>query len=362
VGFICLFSLKNPSFPEYICRAPCGVLCLDISAAYPHLIVAGLYDGNVAVYNLCGEEASNTVIHPTHISNAHTGKHREPVWQVQLADDNLDGFQNFYSCSSDGRVTNWILVKAALCHSDQLLLAFQSPLQNIKSADPEKLRDGARAIAFNPEDPDIFLVGTEEGNIHLATVTFASKYLASYTGHTAPVNSLAWNPFVPDIFLSCAAESLVLIWHREIAGPVLRHCLDGMVGQVAWAPYSSTVFAAVTTDCKVVVFDLHVHKYRAICQQKIISVNDGVLNNLSFNPVDPVMIVGDSQGQVHCLKLSPNLRKKTVVVEKAQEEKPHPGQDEEDRRRLKMLEVTKLRKILSQIIPKGAVREDTQDY
>ena len=48
-----LFSLKNPSYPEYTCLAHCGVLSLDISTAYPHLVVAGLYDGNVAVYNLC---------------------------------------------------------------------------------------------------------------------------------------------------------------------------------------------------------------------------------------------------------------------------------------------------------------------
>ena len=46
-------SLKNPSHPEYTCLAHCGVLSLDISKDYPHLIVAGLYDGNVAVYNLC---------------------------------------------------------------------------------------------------------------------------------------------------------------------------------------------------------------------------------------------------------------------------------------------------------------------
>ena len=48
-----MISLKNPSHPEYTCLAPCGVLSLDISTAYPHLVVAGLYDGNVAVYNLC---------------------------------------------------------------------------------------------------------------------------------------------------------------------------------------------------------------------------------------------------------------------------------------------------------------------
>ena len=50
---ISLLSLKNPSHPEYTCMAHCGVLSLDINKTYPHLVVAGLYDGNVAVYNLC---------------------------------------------------------------------------------------------------------------------------------------------------------------------------------------------------------------------------------------------------------------------------------------------------------------------
>ena len=30
VGYLCLFSLKNPSYPEYLCKAPCGVMCVDI--------------------------------------------------------------------------------------------------------------------------------------------------------------------------------------------------------------------------------------------------------------------------------------------------------------------------------------------
>ena len=103
---------------------------------------------------------------------------------------------------------------------------------------------------------------------------------------------------------------------------MLRYNLGNMVGQVAWAPYSSTVFAAVT-DSKIVVFDLFVHKYRPICQQKILSNAAGVLNCISFNKVEPVIIVGDSTGMVHSLKLSPNLRKKS--------EKPNQNKDGDDK-------------------------------
>ena len=131
-----------------------------------------------------------------------------------------------------------------------------------------------------------------------------------------------------------------------------------MVGEVAWAPYSSTVFAAVTAEARVVVLDLHVHKYRPICQQKILSTNEGILNSLSFNSVEPMVIVGDSLGRVHSLKLSPNLRKKTQIRERKADEKSYPGQEEEERLMAKELEVTKLKKILSQVIPRGAVEEE----
>ena len=75
-GMICVFSLKNSSFPEYVCNAPCRVICIDIHPNHPHMIVAGLCDGNVVVYNLQrkGEDQA-------YISSAN-GKHRDIVWQV----------------------------------------------------------------------------------------------------------------------------------------------------------------------------------------------------------------------------------------------------------------------------------------
>ena len=43
--------------------------------------------------------------------------------------------------------------------------------------------------------------------------------------------------------------------------------LGSQVGDVAWAPYSTTVCAAVTIDGRVVVFDRSVNKYSPICSQ-----------------------------------------------------------------------------------------------
>ena len=79
-GVVCVFSLKNPSYPEYLCSAHCGVLCVDIHPNHPHMLAVGLSDGNVAVYNL-----QKPTYKPTYISTANNGKHHDIVWQVIIA-------------------------------------------------------------------------------------------------------------------------------------------------------------------------------------------------------------------------------------------------------------------------------------
>ena len=76
--------------------------------------------------------------------------------------------------------------------------------------------------------------------------------------------------------------------------------------------------------------------------QKVISSHEGSLNKIAFNSKEPILIVGDSTGKVHSLKLSPNLRKKTKEAQKAL--------GENDLKQFKQVEVTKMEKILSQVV------------
>jgi dynein intermediate chain 1 len=98
---------------------------------------------------------------------------------------------------------------------------------------------------------------------------------------------------------------------------LLTFDLKAEVGDVAWAPYSSTVFAAVTVDGKVHVYDLDINKYKAACVQAVVSKRKARLNHISFNLAHPVIIVGDSCGHIHSLKLSPNLRRQSKDVRMA---------------------------------------------
>ena len=49
--------------------------------------------------------------------------------------------------------------------------------------------------------------------------------------------------------------------------PMFSYDLNSVVGDVAWSPYASTVFATITADGKVHVFDLSINKYEPLCVQ-----------------------------------------------------------------------------------------------
>lgn len=88
--------------------------------------------------------------------------------------------------------------------------------------------------------------------------------------------------------------------------PVLSFDLQAPVGDVAWAPQSSTVFAAATDSGHVHVFEVAHSRAAAVCVQRVAKMR---LTKLAFNARHPVLLVGTERGGVLCLKLSPNLRR-----------------------------------------------------
>lgn len=76
-GAVCIFSIKNPSFPEHICLTTSCCMCIDIHPKYPFMVVVGLYDGSVCVYNVTID-----CERPQYKSNSVENKHRGIVWQV----------------------------------------------------------------------------------------------------------------------------------------------------------------------------------------------------------------------------------------------------------------------------------------
>ncbi|KAM9801442.1 dynein intermediate chain 2, ciliary-like [Neosynchiropus ocellatus] len=302
-GILIFYTLKNSTFPEYIFPTASSVLCLDIHPQKSYLVAVGLYDGYVAVYNLRKKGTD-----PVYKSTPETGKHTDPVWEVRWQADDMANNPTFCSISADGRVVSWTLVKNELAYRDIIRL----PADGVFAKGPEDAETISNvrgtSFDFHKEIDNFFLVGTEEGKIHMCSKMYSSQFLETFEAHTMPVDTIKWNTYHPKVFISCSSDWTIKVWDYTINTPMLTFDLGSAVANVAWAPYSSTVFAAVSIDGKVTVYDLGINKYDPICQQQVVAKKIK-LTSIEFNPEEPLIIVGDDRSYVTSLKLSPNLRK-----------------------------------------------------
>ncbi|CAJ1008845.1 putative WD domain, G-beta repeat [Leishmania naiffi] len=341
-GTIHCFTLKNavptgsgapiPAHPEFSFHLDCGVLCLAFHPREHSLLACGLYDGSVCVFDMrvsSHDPEGTRYGRPLYRANVRTGKHMDPVWQIMWMESTLEF--SFYSISTDGRVANWVLSKKELTSRDVLKLS-----TGICTADPEQMllsELGGMSFDYSPTH-DKAVVGTQEGDLLLCTVHHNGQCVERYEGHSMAVYTTRWSPFHPDIFLTCSADWTVKLWMKGSPSPLAVFDLGDAVGDVAWAPYSSTVFAAVTAGGKVWVFDVAQNKTEPLCAQTV--VKNAKLTHIVFSEVDPVLLVGDTRGTVLTLKLSPNLRKVS---------KPGKGEPT-DAAHIKKMEVEKLNRLV----------------
>lgn len=215
---------------------------------------------------------------------------------------------NFFSISSDGRVTNWTLLKNKLEAEEvvklKLVIDESKGLSENKKDGLIHGLAGGMCFDFNTFMDHLFLVGTEEGKIHLCSKAYSGQYLETYEGHYLAVYAVKWNKYHPKTFLSCSADWTIKMWDMDKQKPILTYDMGFPVCDVEWAPYSSTVFAAVTSHCMLYIWDLDQEKHTFLCQHQALrkSPNNKALH-VMFNPVDPIILVGDEMGGVNSFKL-----------------------------------------------------------
>jgi len=231
-------------------------MCLDFHPKYPALLAVGCYDGTVMVYDI-RIKGNNK---PIYQSTVRTNKHTDPVWQVKWAPLDPAKALSFYSISSDGRVANWNLMKNKL--EPEEVIKLKLVVDNEKELSENKKEAflyglaGGMCFDFNKFNESLFLVGTEEGKIHLCSKAYSGQYLETYEGHYLAVYAVKWNAYHPRVFLSCSADWTIKMWDKNVNRPIKGFDLGCAVGDIEWAPYSSTVFSAVTSSGSMYVWDL----------------------------------------------------------------------------------------------------------
>ena len=312
-GALLIYSLKNPSYPEKIYEISSGIMSVDIHPEHSNYLCVGLYNGNVAVYNLKSKSTEPEYISSrTEADESLENKHSDPVWQVKWQPNNLDALMNFCSISSDGKIGNWVLVKNELMYKTVVTVKSVDSLEELDDPRSKNALAAGTAFAFHPKNNNLFLAGTEEGKVYKSYQSYTSRYLDIIPAHTMTVEQIEWSPFHPNVFMTCSQDWSLKIWDHEASNhPLFVFELGAAVGSCAWSFHSSTIFAAVTTDGKAHIFDLSANKYEALACQTVTQKKKTKLTSCQFSRKDnlPILLIGDDRGYVSTFKLSPNLRR-----------------------------------------------------
>lgn len=302
-GLILFWSLKNPGYPMKTYRTPCSVTSIAFANRSPHLLGVGMYDGTVAVYDVRKEEDK-----PVLESGYGGGKHSDCVWEVRWTDKDhgAERGEVLVSVSSDGRVAQWSMSKG-LEHTDLIKLKRVNTQSKSAAANTKREAFISRMASgmcadFNPKDPSLYIVGTEEGAMHKCSVSYNEQYLDTYTGHSGPVYKVAWSPFLSSAFLSCSADWSVKMWHSDQEAPLLSmQSSSDCVNDIQWSPTVSTVFASVTGDGDVNIWDMSVSTLDPIFKTKVAPRRPSCVR---FSPNCDVLVAGDSSGRVSVYALT----------------------------------------------------------
>ncbi|CAF0826705.1 unnamed protein product [Rotaria sordida] len=306
-GTIAVFTLNN-NHPDTLIHTESTVLSIDCLSSKPYLICVGLMDGDVIVYDISIPSGKAVFTNTSYMC-----KHYGCVWQVRWCNLSTNHQPRFFSIGSDGKVMRWTCIKGEL----RQVLLFDLP----SATKPTRLDDGtllslpgpAIALDFHRNRKDIFLVGTEDGKIYKASTSDPGIIDMTFDAHDFAVYSIQWSPFHPNIFASCSADGTVKIWHEKITECLMRFDLCTSLQDIAWSPYTSTMFTIAGADGKVYIFDIHSNKLEPICEQLLANESGKTCTKIAFNPIHPILLVGDQTGWTSCLKLSPNLRKKAKI-------------------------------------------------
>eukprot|EP00002_Diphylleia_rotans_P031932 TRINITY_DN6660_c0_g1_i3.p1 TRINITY_DN6660_c0_g1~~TRINITY_DN6660_c0_g1_i3.p1 ORF type:complete len:353 (+),score=64.46 TRINITY_DN6660_c0_g1_i3:171-1229(+) len=296
-GLILCWSLKNPVYPERIIHTTSGVTSVDFSSTHPNLLAVGMYDGTVAIFDVRRADGK-----PLVESGQNSGKHSDPVWEVKWVDTNERG-ERLVSVSTDGRISQWS-IKKGLEFTD--LMRLKRITNQAKTSDSKneafisRLASGL-CIDFSPRDPNIYLCGTEDGNIHKCSCSYNEQYLENYFGHSGPIYRIRWSPFHHTTFLSASADWSVKLWKEEEDKPVLVfQSYTDYVSDLSWSPFSSTVFCCVTGDGRLDIWDLHISQHDPLVTLR----EDGQKFSCAlFSQNSPVVVIGNNLGDVTVYKL-----------------------------------------------------------
>lgn len=299
-GAVLIWSIKNPVNPERRYRYKQPVTAVCFSQLSPQLLAVALYDGTVEVLDITENQGIDdfTVVAR---SERKSSPGFEPVWQVQWIQ--VKDVEYILTASQDGRIMKFKISSGPyLVGYPQLRLARVEGTVEALSIEHKKTfieadrHPQALCLQKHPINPDAYLVGTDEGCVHICSTNFPHQHIGVLQVHNSGVFSIDFSPFSPKIFLTAGSDWTIRIWIESIFEPIME-LADGFgaIQCAYWSPVHSTIIASCTQNA-VQIWDLRRKNQKPA---SIRTFDNKQLTVIKFSSCGRSLIVGDNEGNTH---------------------------------------------------------------
>jgi len=312
-AIVCAWSYKNPKFPDRVYKLPSQPCSVAFCSKWPGLLGVGLENGEVVIFDV-GTNSTDPICTSQVLDVMH--RHSQPIWGLTWVSQTQEGTSEtkdvLVSACMGGSVRKWDFKTKGLMSSELMAVNRATSKEprvtsNAKSNHTAYLKKegSCMSLQFYPEDPLLYLVGSEDGIVYKNSCSYSEQSLDTFTGHSGPVYSMAWSPFEKGVFLTCSADWTLRIWDEKTKKSlkVLQPSTTA-VTDCAWSPRTATVLAAVSNSC-LAIWDLGVKDF-----DPIITVTAKQLNasptTVSFSTKSNAITYGDDKGHI-CVSMLCNM-------------------------------------------------------
>ena len=298
--------------------------CVISLAFHPEratLLAGGLFNGNIYVWDLSASDEQR-IASTMLVYTGHTDPVNQIEWVESATKSRLKNY-NLLSVGGEGLMIIWELdtVKGTL---DPIFTCTLTTSCIPKSIRVSKGRPqdalGITCAALSREDPKVYLVGTESGNVFKCSlhgvpmgknekVVSENVVTMAYTPHVGPVYSVCSSPFHRNLFLTCGIDATLCLFSMLDRNPVLVIDAESLhyILSAEWSYVRPTVFTCTNSIGEILIFDLSHSRLKPV-QKLTANSKQSPVNVVRFNKSRrQLMASGDRGGSVVVWELSSDL-------------------------------------------------------
>jgi dynein intermediate chain 4, axonemal len=299
-GSVLIWSIKNPVNPERRFHYSIPVTAVEFSHMNPQLLAIALYDGTVEIIDITENRSASETVAVVARSERKSSPGFEPIWQIQWMQ--MKDVEYILTASQDGRIMKFKissgphLVGYPQLRLDRVVGTVEAlQVEHRKTFIEADRHPQALCLQKHPMNSDLYLVGTDEGCVHVCSTNFPHQHIGVLQVHNGGVYTIDFSPFSPKIFLT-VGDWTIRIWIENVFEPIME-LSDGFgtIHNAYWSPIHSTIIASCTQD-SVQIWDLRRKNPKPA---SIRTFTNKQLTVIKFSPCGRSLIVGDKNGETH---------------------------------------------------------------